>query len=49
LDEFCEGVEVHEFHLEALVDGVVSGQNLAYCFRDADAVPLGYQISVTLT
>jgi len=43
LDEFCEGVEVHEFHLQALVDGVVSSQDLAYCFWDADAVSVDCQ------
>jgi len=47
LDEFCEGVEVHEFHLQALIDGAVSGQNLAYCFWDANSASLGCQVSVT--
>ena len=47
LDEFCEGVEVHEFHLQALIDGVVSGQNLAHRFWDANSAPLGCQVCVT--
>src|SRR5439155_19458388 len=47
LDEFCEGVEVHEFHLQALIDGAVSGQNLAYYFWDANSASLGCQVSVT--
>jgi len=43
LDEFCEGVEVHEFHLQALVDGIVSGQSVAYGFWDAGAVSVDCQ------
>ncbi|HKI76751.1 MAG TPA: hypothetical protein VKA28_06100, partial [Candidatus Bathyarchaeia archaeon] len=48
LDEFCEGVEVHEFHLQALVDGVVSGQNLSYGFWDAGAVSVNCQMLLPL-
>src|SRR5205807_8921320 len=48
LDEFCEGVEVHEFHLQALVDGVVSGQNLSYCFWDDGAVSVNWQMLLPL-